>query len=144
MTITPRCYDPAVATTRSLRIACDARRAYAAAVGVLTPHTEEGAFHVVEDAPPRSYGIAWRGPLSSARYRFILSDEGTGGGETLVTATLWLGGLLGPLHRLLRRRGNRDHLDELLRAVKERVESEPRPRRRRRGRRGGAGRAAER
>ncbi|MEE9277200.1 MAG: hypothetical protein V3V06_02215 [Dehalococcoidia bacterium] len=104
---------------RAIRIQSDPRTTYDAARELLLKHVEKGAFIVTEDEPPHVYGIGWQGPLASARYRFDIEADGA---ETRVQGALWLGGMLGPLHSLLRRRSNNKHVDLLLDHIKQRAE----------------------
>ena len=82
---------------------------------LLHGHIELGAFKVWEDEPGERWGIFWSGPLASSRYLFQFQAEADG---TRVEASLWLGGALGPVHHLLRRRGNRRDVDKILSDLK--------------------------
>ncbi len=88
---------------------------------LLHGHIESGAFKVLEDDPAREWGIFWKGPIASSRYLFVFRGQD---GGTQVEATLWLGGVLGPVHNLLRRRGNRTHIEKILRDLKALAESD--------------------
>ena len=94
---------------------------YEAVRTVLSPHVEGGSFLVWEDEPGAFYGIASRTTTGSARYRFALEPHDAG---TRIEGTLWLGGIVGPLHSLLRRGGNRRHVDDLLNRMKRLAEGE--------------------
>ncbi len=94
---------------------CSRATADSALRAVVGPFAQAGAFRVVTDQPGAVYEIAWQGPLTSARYRFQLVEQADG---TEIRARMSLGGVLGPLHTGLRRRGNRDHLDVLLARIR--------------------------
>ncbi len=104
---------------RSTVVEASPLAAYEAVRELLNTQIEMGAFKVREDAPGREWGLFWRGPLASSRYLFRFYLEGE---STRVEATLWLGGVLGPLHMVLRHRGNRKHVDRILADLKRRVE----------------------
>ncbi|MCZ6707866.1 MAG: hypothetical protein O7A71_07975 [Chloroflexi bacterium] len=109
-----------MAVERSMFIDAHPDDAYDAAREFLSAQVEDGAFAVYEDVPGERWGIKWRGLLASSRYLFEFRDEGSG---TTVDAKLWLSGLMGPVHSLVRRRGNRSHIDGILRGVKDLAES---------------------
>ena len=114
-----------MAIRRSLRIDRDPHTVDAAVQAALAKHIEDGAYEVTEHEPAHRYGIGWHGPLAAARYRFEieeLADQSDGTTAVELHATLWLGGVLGPLHALVRWRGNRNHLDRLLESMKKRTE----------------------
>lgn len=94
---------------------------YLAVRQLLGKHVEDGAFKVREDEPGRAWGMAWEGPLATSRYLFRFEPEGDG---TVVDAELWLGGLLGPVHSVLRRRGNRVHIESILSDLQSRAEAD--------------------
>jgi hypothetical protein len=108
-----------MAVERSTVVDGSPREAYEAVRALLNVQIEMGAFKVREDDPGREWGLLWKGPLASSRYLFRFQREGE---STRVDATLWLGGALGPVHMVLRRRGNRKHVDRILADVKRRVE----------------------
>ena len=108
-----------MAVERSTVVEASPQEAYEAVRELLDVQIELGAFKVREDDPAREWGIFWKGPLASSRYLFRFSRQGE---STRVDATLWLGGLLGPVHMVLRRRGNRKHVDQILSDLKRRVE----------------------
>ena len=108
-----------MAVERSTVVDASPQEAYEAVRELLNLHIEMGAFNVREDDPGREWGLFWSGPLASSRYLFRFQVEGE---LTRVDATLWLGGALGPLHMVLRRRGNRKHVDRILADLKSRVE----------------------
>ena len=109
-----------MAVERSTFIDAPPDDAYDAAREFLSAQVEDGAFAVYEDVPGERWGIKWSGLLASSRYLFEFRDEGSG---TTVDAKLWLSGLMGPVHSLVRRRGNRSHIDGILRGVKSLAES---------------------
>jgi hypothetical protein len=94
---------------------------YESTTELLHGHIELGAFKVWEDEPGEKWGIFWSGPLASSRYLFQFRPEAKG---TRVEVSLWLGGALGPVHHLLRRRGNRKHVDKILSDLKVLAESD--------------------
>ncbi len=108
-----------MAVERSTVVEASPHDAYEGVRELLDVQIEMGAFRVREDEPGREWGIIWKGPLASSRYLFRFEPVGE---STKVEATLWLGGLLGPVHMLLRRRGNRKHIDRILSDLKRRVE----------------------
>ena len=108
-----------MAVERSTVVDGSPQEAYEAVRALLNVQIEMGAFKVREDDPGREWGLLWKGPLASSRYLFRFQREGE---STRVDATLWLGGVLGPVHMVLRRRGNRKHVDRILADVKRRVE----------------------
>ena len=108
-----------MAVERSTVVDASPQEAYEAVRELLNVQIEMGAFKVREDDPGREWGLLWRGPLASSRYLFRFHPEGE---LTRVDATLWLGGPLGPVHMVLRRRGNRKHVDRILADLKRRVE----------------------
>lgn len=108
-----------MAVERSTVVDGSPHEAYEAVRKLLNVQIEMGAFKVREDEPGREWGLLWKGPLASSRYLFRFHPEGE---STRVDATLWLGGPLGPVHMVLRRRGNRKHVDRILADVKRRVE----------------------
>ena len=107
---------------REAHIDADPQAAYEAVRNVLSPHVERGSFLVWEDDPGAFYGIASKSAAGSARYRFALESRDNG---THIEGTLWLGGILAPLHAVLRRRGNRKHVDDLLDRMKRAAEGRP-------------------
>ncbi len=109
-----------MAVERSTFIDAPPDDAYDAAREFLSAQVEDGAFAVYEDVPGERWGIKWSGLLASSRYLFEFRDEGSG---TTVDAKLWLSGLMGPVHSLVRRRGNRSHIDGILLGVKNLAES---------------------
>lgn len=109
-----------MAVERSTFIDAPPDDAYDAAREFLSAQVEDGAFAVYEDVPGERWGIKWSGLLASSRYLFEFRGEGSG---TTVDAKLWLSGLMGPVHSLVRRRGNRTHIDGILRGVKDLAES---------------------
>ena len=94
---------------------------YESTTELLHGHIEHGAFKVWGDEPGEQWGIFWSGPLASSRYLFQFRPEADG---THVEASLWLGGALGPVHHLFRRRGNRKHVDKILSDLKALAESD--------------------
>lgn len=108
-----------MAVERSMVVDASPQEAYEAVRELLNMQIEMGAFKVRENDPGREWGLLWSGPLASSRYLFRFQAEGE---LTRVDATLWLGGALGPLHMVLRRRGNRKHVDRILADLKRRVE----------------------
>ncbi len=107
---------------REAHIQARPQASYEAVRKVLSPHVDRGSFLVWEDEPGAFYGIASQSAAGSARYRFALTPHE---GGTHIEGTLWLGGILAPLHSLLRRRGNRKHVDELLDRMKRTAEGRP-------------------
>jgi hypothetical protein len=108
-----------MAVERSIVVDASPHEAYEAVRELLNVQIEIGAFKVREDDPGREWGLDWSGPLASSRYLFRFQPDGE---STRVDATLWLGGPLGPVHMVLRRRGNRKHVDRILADLKRRVE----------------------
>lgn len=106
---------------RETLIDAGAEIVYEEARRLLRRHVEDGAFKVTEAAAGERWGIAWSGPLASSRYLFQFDEDAEG--ITHTQATLWLGGALGPVHHLLRRRGNRRHLDDMLKDLKAAAEA---------------------
>ena len=107
---------------RETQIDADQQTSYEAVRKVLSPHVERGSFLVWEDDPGAFYGIASKSAAGSARYRFALEARDVG---THIEGTLWLGGILAPLHSVLRHRGNRKHIDDLLDRMKRAAEGRP-------------------
>ena len=108
-------------TTRRRTIHADAATVHTAAKTVLYPHVTEGAFAIREDAPPETLVISYVGLLTGAQYRFqfLAAEDGTE-----AVASLRMGGMLGPLHHVLRFRGNRKHVDQLLARIAREAEGE--------------------
>lgn len=108
-------------TTRRRTIHAGTTTVHAAAKTVLHPYVTEGAFAIREDAPPEKLVISYVGLLTGARYRFQFRPAKDG---TEAVASLLMGGLLGPLHHVLRFRGNRKHVDQLLARIAREAEGE--------------------
>ena len=87
---------------------------------VLAPHLDIGTFTVYLDEPGKSYGISSRTMAGSAHYRFELEQND---GGTRLRIILRLSGFLGPIHMVLRRKGNKRHINHLIDTIKLSAES---------------------
>ena len=109
-------------TTRETEIDAEPIDAFEAALEVLENAVTQGAFKVVVEEAPRHYAIEWGTRVTGARYDFRF--ERSLGGGTRAEAQLEFSGLMGPLLRLLRERGNGPHLEQILSDIKRLAESE--------------------
>ena len=71
-------------------------------------------FEITVDEQDAEFGIAYMNAFSSSHYRFTIQEMEDG---TRVEARLWLGGLVGPIHSLLRFWTHNRHLEQLLAGV---------------------------
>ena len=99
---------------RSILLDVDAPSLYDALREVLAPSLEDGTFDVITDREDVEFGIAYRNMLSSSRYHFGIHELDDG---LRLEARMWLGGLIGRPHALLRFWTHKGHLDRLLRSI---------------------------
>jgi len=81
---------------------------------MVAPNLDDGAFEITVDEPDVEFGIAYMHLISSSHYRFNIESVEEG---TRLEAELWLGGLIGPLHSMLRFWSHNRHLEKLLDGV---------------------------
>ncbi len=113
-------YARAMPFHRSIELGVDAPTLYDAVREVVLPNVEEGPFGVTVEREDEEFGIGYDSMLSSSRYHFEIHelDEGT-----RLEARLWIGGVFGPLHTLLRVWSHNRHLDKLLRGIEKKAEA---------------------
>ena len=83
------------------------------------PNVEEGPFWVTAEREDEEFGIGYESRLSSSRYHFEIEELEEG---TRLEARLWIGGVFGPLHTVLRLWSHNRHLDKLLRGIANKAE----------------------
>jgi hypothetical protein len=112
-------YARAMPFHRSIELDVDAPTLYDALREVVLPNVEEGPFWVTVEREDEEFGIGFESRLSSSRYHFEIEEIEEG---TRLEARLWIGGVFGPLHTVLRIWSHNRHLDKLLSGIATKAE----------------------